>query len=317
MAEVPQQKRQGATVCWCFTSQADLPPPFETWCKYLTYQQEIAPTTQRKHWQGYLQLHVRQRLSFFKSHAYFGKVHLEPMRGTAAQATAYCHKEATAVPGTRAEFGVQQDSGVTNGYQAMVIALKKNPQAFDKKEHYAEYLKHKRSIDEEIKESKKLKAEDIECVLSRDGPFHPWQETLLHHIQGDPCNREVIWVVDQIGGTGKTQFSKWLRKYRQAIIVGTTKCDRIIYAMEVQPPIVIFDIKRAEGKENELNYSTLETVKDGCGFQTMYKPETIQWKSPHVIVFSNFRPRLDQLSADRWTIFDITHPELTLEATHM
>lgn len=312
--EVPPLKarREAPAISWCLTVFHDARPPFEPWMKYLEAQQEEAPTTGRRHWQVYIELNEKKRGAFFDTHPYYAKAHREKTRGTQAQASAYCAKENTAVPGTHFTAGTKQEAGVTNGYQAMVLALKADPLKFDKTEHYGEYLKHKRAVDEEIRDAKRLKVDDIECDIPFNGPFHPWQVTLLHQINGAVDKRKVIWVVDQLGGKGKTQFSKWLRKHRQALVIDTTRADRVVFAMQNNPPVVIFDIKRQEGKEGALNYRSIETVKDGVGFQSMYTPDTIQWRSPHLLVFSNFGPDIEQLSHDRWAIYDIT-PELTLD----
>lgn len=40
---------------WCFTSFKDEPPLFSDDMKYLLFAPEVCPTTQRKHWQGYVE----------------------------------------------------------------------------------------------------------------------------------------------------------------------------------------------------------------------------------------------------------------------
>lgn len=67
-------------------------------------------------------------------------------------------------------------------------------------------------------------------------------------------------------------------------MIDTTAKERVIRAYN-QEPIVIFDINRQEGKEDQINYGIMETLKNGMGFNTMYEPGMKLWPSPHVLVF--------------------------------
>lgn len=63
---------------------------------YIVYQREECPTTGRKHYQGYIELtrscELKTVLSLFKC-----KCHLEPRKGSQAQAIEYCTKEDTKI----------------------------------------------------------------------------------------------------------------------------------------------------------------------------------------------------------------------------
>lgn len=76
--------------------------------------------------------------------------------------------------------------------------------------------------------------------------------------------------------------------------------------------MVIFDLERRQ--ENFVSYSAMEQVKNGCFFSSKYESEIVVFNYVHVVVFANFAPDLQALSADRWNITNITpkRPEAAL-----
>jgi len=90
---------------WCFTSyDTDGHPPFDNQLTvYITYQKERCPTTQRLHWQGYIELRTAATRATVKSILGSDGAHCELARGGDA-AIDYCHKEETRVEGPF-EFG--------------------------------------------------------------------------------------------------------------------------------------------------------------------------------------------------------------------
>lgn len=116
-----------ARVCsnWCFTSFAVKCPVWDvTKMSYLTYQQEKCPTTGKLHWQGYVK--ALERVGHKKIQEIIGDpvCHVEILRGKPGQAAAYCHKDETAVEGTRAEFGaLPKDMGKRTDLDAFRDAI--------------------------------------------------------------------------------------------------------------------------------------------------------------------------------------------------
>lgn len=70
------------------------------WCTYLVYQTERGSESHTVHFQGYLETKSRCRRSTCKRQFGDERVHLEPRRGTLAQATGYCKDPAKRVPNT-------------------------------------------------------------------------------------------------------------------------------------------------------------------------------------------------------------------------
>lgn len=67
---------------------------------YYISQVEMAPETNKKHVQGYIELDKPRRLGAFKKLAHWRSAHLEPRRGTATEARAYCMKEESRIQGS-------------------------------------------------------------------------------------------------------------------------------------------------------------------------------------------------------------------------
>lgn len=97
---------------YCFTSYdveiKIVPDPV---VRYYVYQQEVCPETGRKHWQGYIEFHTAVRYSSVKAIIGDPKVHLEKRKGSAKQASDYCKKADSAVPGSQVEWGKMAHQG--------------------------------------------------------------------------------------------------------------------------------------------------------------------------------------------------------------
>lgn len=118
---------------WCFTDNAPekdstgeyLCPVDPAQFKYFVAQVETAPETGHIHWQGYVQLHKKARLSGVQKLFPHG-VHLEPSKGKPHQAALYCQKLETRLPGTEPIiFGTLSYSGKRNDIVTLRDEIKK------------------------------------------------------------------------------------------------------------------------------------------------------------------------------------------------
>lgn len=92
------------------TSYSEAPPAFDNeFLSYLCYQQEKCPTTERLHWQVYLETSSRRSPNVVRKR--YSPAHVEVSQGTAAQNREYCSKCESAVPGTFEEFGTPMSQG--------------------------------------------------------------------------------------------------------------------------------------------------------------------------------------------------------------
>lgn len=109
-----------------FTSYDVAPPVFDaSQMRYMCFQREVAPTTGRTHWQGYVEFH--RALSAHSAASLLGtSVYVAERRGTAPQAIAYCRKSETAdrTPGGEfREYGEATNEPVS-GYKELMGFLR-------------------------------------------------------------------------------------------------------------------------------------------------------------------------------------------------
>lgn len=142
-----------------------------------------------------------------------------------------------------------------------------------------------------------------------DKEFYPWQISICEILSKDPDDRTILWVVESKGNTGKTSLAKHLcLKYKEEILYMTGKCADIKYGVtkfleKHRLRVAIFDYTRSI--EKFVSYEGLENVKNGILYSTKYESGQCIFDSPHVLVFSNFKPETDKLSRDRWKIYYI------------
>lgn len=291
---------------WCFTinnpTDADTPVVHPS-MGYLIYQLEVGAQNGTPHWQGYFECHKQVTQYAITKWPGFSRasLRLRCKNATAEDNLIYCHDPLKRAPNAPEPFtyGIPSRIGVTRTYDEIVQAVSDGASPDDLIEnHLAEYIKHKHAVDAIIRSKRQCRKEDIAVppiVLSR------WQANIITIISGEPDPRKVHWYYDTEGGKGKSTFTKYLIKNFNAVMIDTTKKERVVRAYDNEP-VVVFDITRQEGMEQSINYSIMETMKNGYGFNTMYEPGLKVWHVPHVIVFSNFMPDCSKLSADRWDI---------------
>lgn len=275
-------------------------------CAYLVYQEEIGKKCGRRHLQGYVEFAIPKRIKTIKKMGRgWDTMHLRMkyVLATPLQASNYCKKEDTRVlDGLSYEFGTLSMTGVKRSYTVMMECLKAG--TFNKEEHLGDYIRHKRAIDEYLYEKGLMLPSEIEIDFDETKLFD-WQLEILELIKGKPHKRKAYWIYDEHGGGGKTEFTNYLIKHHKAIHIDTTNRERVIRAYN-REPIICFDVTRAEGKRDHVNYGIIETMQGGHGFNTMYNPGMKLWKCPHIFILSNFRPTLDEMSKGRILVTDIT-----------
>ena len=132
----------------------------------------------------------------------------------------------------------------------------------------------------------------------------------------------IVLIYYFVGNDGKTQMYLFLSQVRQCICVqdikGSVGNNTLGIKLSenvnkcVNAPIVLNFTRNFPMKD--MPYSTMESLKDGVFYNGRHKKEELIFKSPHVIVFANYRPDLTKLTADRWIgcIFKIRHPHMVL-----
>nr|WAE42998.1 MAG: replication associated protein [Cressdnaviricota sp.] len=150
----------------------------------------------------------------------------------------------------------------------------------------------KQLIDERLKDYKDVK-------------WKPWQQEILNIISGKPDNRAIYWYWCEKGNSGKSFVSDYITLTRN-VILGDGKSNDVIYQIAsmvenlIKPEIVLIDIPRNNTKK--IPYGTLEKIKNGIIFSGKYESIKVVIPKPHVIIFANKPPDINEMSADRWRI---------------
>lgn len=111
-------------ICFTLNNPTD-PIPFDVdKMHYLVYQREVGASG-TPHFQGYCEFKKQSTLSTVKALLGSNTVHIEPRRGTVAEAVAYCKKDDTRVPGTEpVEFGEPKQQGQRTDLEGFKDAVK-------------------------------------------------------------------------------------------------------------------------------------------------------------------------------------------------
>jgi len=262
--------------------------------RYLVVGREIAESG-TPHLQGFVIFTTNHRLRAARL-AISNRAHLEVARGTSAQAATYCKKE-----GNFEEFGQIPDGtgqGKRNDFEEFktwVLEQPTKPTAGQVAQNYASlFIKYGRIM------------EWVDRVYPPPvlvtGEPRPWQQRLEETLIQDADDRKVIFVVDPIGGCGKSWFVRWFvsgnGELTQCLSVG--KRDDLAYAIDESKRVFLFDVPRSQSEY--LQYSVLEQLKNRMIFSPKYGSRTkILSHNAHVVVFMNEEPK-DCMTADRYEI---------------
>lgn len=156
-------------------------------------------------------------------------------------------------------------------------------------------------------------------------PDLQWQQELIKEVDKTPDFRKIIWYVDLIGNSGKTQLARHLyikdnTKWLISKDAGTSRDFATIISSAISNGWnhhgFILDLPRQCSGHSRM-YQYIEEAKDGFVTAQKYQGKTVIFNQPHVIVFSNWWPSIHNLSLDRWDIREImpdkTARHLTLE----
>lgn len=136
----------------------------------------------------------------------------------------------------------------------------------------------------------------------------PWQREITDRVTGTASYRDILYIHEPVGNTGKTYLSKYLHYFHGAIITGGSASDMkhaISRWKEITgafPVIIIFDIARSD-RLNLDSYKAIEQIKNGLFFTGKYDSGMVaSLRPPHVVLFSNSKPVMQYMSQDRWCV---------------
>lgn len=267
---------------------------------YLCYQKEVAPSTGTPHLQAYIALAKRARLTGVKK-LLGSRIHAVSSNGTPSSNRAYCSKEEGSVPQSFKEFGeipADPKRGTRSDFEEFRTAVEEGLRCKKKARTAFPDLvaKYPRWCYDIIADQKDLSCEEHE--------LYEWQKSLKVTIDGPANDREVIFVVDKEGNTGKTWFAKHYTKcHSDAQFMEPSKKADMAYALQDNLRVLFINITRmTDTDKSEYIYGFIESVKDGMVFSPKYESRMKYYDKTHVVVMMNHEPNTELLSADRYNI---------------
>nr|QKV51281.1 putative replication associated protein [Crucivirus sp.] len=290
---------------------------FTSWClqapvwneekmKYLVFQREQCPETERKHWQGYVEMKSSTRHLALKNLLGITDPIEDPVtmnkipggwkalqrRGNALQASSYCMKSESRVKPDvlPTEFGeapskTHKGSGHRTDLEApskMIIEGKSLKEVALL--HPVAIVKYARGFEALHRLTDDVKPVDPEIKL------RPWQESLVKVIDAGFVKRQILWVWSLKSATGKSTMRDYLLfKYGiDKVLPGSWTIADMLYAYQ-KHGLVIFDLPRKQELHNT-HLAVLESMSDGgIKMSTKYesKPKLIR---SVILVFANIPP---------------------------
>ena len=305
---------------WCGTLyDLDFEETFKTWgpdgekslCTYMVWENELCPTTGRKHLQFYMAFKQPYRLTALK------KLHPTckwiACDGTAAENRVYCTKNQ--------RLGIPDTIVVELGNIEDVCGPKHNGGADRGRKDLEDF---KDAVKGGMLNMRQLREEHT-CVFAKYGAFvrayvqdhqptytvdphylNSWQEALNEKLVVEPDDRRIIFVVDPKGNSGKTWFAKYYMSLHpnNTQVMKSAKYLDMAYNLECTSRHVFINCSRQQTEF--LNYDFMESIKDGMVFSTKYEPINKKMNKCHVVVLMNQMPDMEKLTQDRYDILNVS-----------
>lgn len=140
--------------------------------------------------------------------------------------------------------------------------------------------------------------------IETDQPYG-WQLEIMDLIKTKPDKRTIHWYWEPNGNVGKSSLCKHLVVHHKALIL-SGKSNDMFHMLSKFPDkrgLIIYDVPRTAFEY--INYTAIESIKNGLICSGKYERAQIVFNSPHLIVFANSPPNTAALSQDRWHIVEI------------
>lgn len=138
--------------------------------------------------------------------------------------------------------------------------------------------------------------------------FYAWQTFFIRLIESGLTGKRVIfWIYNEMGSMGKTFLSCYLKTNYNVCVLTTTEVKHAMDAVARHikrhgaPPMIIIDLPRSGNISGV--YELVEKLKSGIATTTKFGSDSLNMPSPHIVVFSNASPNIEELTLDRWCVY--------------
>lgn len=288
---------------WCFTLNNPTPQEEDhiktnvDSYKYCVIGHETG-SSGTPHLQGFVIFKQQLRLNSAKL-LLSPRCHLEVAKGTSQQASDYCKKD----DADHWESGtLPSSSGKRNDFERLkswIAELDSTPTHYEIASEFPSLWGRYKGACLNFVE---LFGPRVHLV---SGELKPWQRELDELINQPADDRKINFVIDPVGGNGKSWLTRYWFSNRtdiQRLSVG--KRDDLAFAIDTSKRIFIFDIPRNQSEY--IQYGILEQLKDQMIFSPKYESTCkILPVTPHVIVLLNEQPDYNAMTGDRYNQINI------------
>lgn len=219
------------------------------------------------------------------------RAHLESAYGSDLQSKEYCSKEGqifleTGTPATK----VQSHWDLLVRCTTMEEAKEICPESFLKYHH----------------QLKAIVAGNQETPDIAPRLLKQWQVDVITRLRRQN-ERQVLFVVDEVGNSGKSVLTKWmLCRLNSFVSTGGKVADLMhIHSKKKNTQYAVFDMARCNNPEY-FPWNFIEMLKNGWYQTTKYDGNTVVCGPQKIVMFTNQQPCMSKFSADRYDIFVIT-----------
>jgi len=265
---------------------------------YLVYGKEVGDAGTR-HLQGFIS-YSSQRLFNSVSKFFAGRAHVEVARSPRAAAE-YCKKD-----GDYIELGTppserSKNQGKRNDLHQLVSAIGEGET--DRKRLRTQFpevcAKYPNFVTNVI-------LDHLPKPKVAIHPLRTWQSSLYKRLCLPPSDREILFIVDKKGNSGKSWFVSYYATVQDnSISILPGKKADMVYAfislIRENTKVVFLDAPRSK-QGDFIQYDFLEELKNGRIFNTKYESRMVEFQPVHVVVMMNEYPDDQKLSEDRYVI---------------
>ena len=250
------------------------------------------------HLQGYLELKRSLRLSHVKK--IFPSAYWFAANGNSFQNFRYCTKSGNfdlIGDFTKEQLGAEQKMPLT-----ISLTLKGllSPVTCSQTKLSKEYADRHHYFDKMVVMIQTLEIENRMFKVWKSKKLFAWQFEILRQLMVQD-NRQILWVVDDHGNSGKTFLANYLNiLYNFQLLDGTVSARDLCFLIKKKVNGFCFDVARSS--IGNFNYSSLESIKNGYLVSGKYAGKIKRFDILPVVVLSNFHPNYAALSMDRWNV---------------